>query len=262
MGICQVWAVCVLLTAANEPGMRLEEPLAATRWEVAPEISWFRYEEPGVMKETGLLYGVAGAYTRTHGYNRLFRLEGEFAFGFVDYVGSLNDEANTPYRMEDSRDYLLNVRALWGRTWQEGGWDSRFYGGLGYRGLNDDSRHDPHGYDRQSNYLYLPLGVKGYYPLAGAWELGLGGEFDLLLLGVQLSGMSDGGVLTNVQWPGFGARFSLEFRHRTDSADVAFAPFLQYWWVDDSSVESYTGEEWYEPRNSSVQLGASLIWRF
>ncbi len=259
MGVREMLVVGLLLGAAGDRGATetVKEVLTAPRWEIAPEVSFFRYEEPGVMTDKGILYGVAGAYTRYHD-DRLFRIEGEFAFGLVDYEGSLDD--GTPYTMEDSHDYLLNVRVLWGWLSGTDDWDHRFYAGLGYRGLNDDSSQDPAGYDRQSNYLYVPLGLKTYYHLDDHWQIGLGGEFDVLLLGVQISGIAteDGGPVTNVQWPGFGARASVELRHRSPSVDLAIAPFLQYWWVDESS----TDHGWYEPRNNSLQYGLSLIWRF
>ncbi len=257
MSMCPMLAVCVLLGAAGNQGANttVEDVLTAPRWEIAPEVSFFRYEEPHVMKNKGVLYGVAGAYARQRG-DQLFRMEAEFAFGTVDYEGALMD--GTPYTMEDSRDYLLNLRLLWGQQGEpEDSWDRRFYAGIGYRGLNDDSTQDSAGYDRQSNYLYLPVGLKTCHTLGGHWQIELGGEFDMLLIGVQLSVLDDETV-TNVQWPGLGGRASVELRHRAAAADLALAPFVQYWWVDDSNISA----GWYEPRNNSLQYGLSLIWRF
>jgi hypothetical protein len=232
--------------------------LSPPRWEIAPEVSWFRYEEPGIMKDTGILYGFAASYTR-YRQTDLLRLEGGFSTGLIDYEGSLTD--GTPYTMEDCRDYLINVRGLWGRPWQAERWDHRFYAGFGYRYLNDDSTQDPAGYNRHSNYFYMPVGLKAYHELAGDWQIGLGGELDVLLLGIQISGISDGdsSYVTNFQGPGFGARLSVELRHKSTALDLAVAPFLQYWWIDDSSVSD---DGWYEPRNSTLQYGLNLIWRF
>jgi len=258
MSVCQMLAVCIMLgTAAGEQKANAdpEETLTAPRWEIAPEISYLRYEEPGVMKNRGILYGVAGSYTR-YRERRLFRLEGGFAVGEVDYEGSLLD--GTPYTMEGSHDYLFNLRLLWGRLRQTDAWDTRFYAGLAYRGLNDDSTQDAAGGDRQSNYLYVPFGLKTYHALADHWQVGLGGELDALLAGVQIYNVGGGSYATNVQWPGFGARASVELRHRGRSADLALSPFVQYWWVDDST----TSHGWYEPRNNTLQYGLSLIWRF
>jgi hypothetical protein len=264
MGVCQVLTVCILFAAAGAPGAEgtVADALTAPHWEIAPEICVFRYEEPGLMRDKGILYGGTGAYTHYRGH-RLFRIEGEFAYGTVDYEGSLVDYqgnliAGASYKMEGNQDFLLNLRLLGGRQWEHEGWDNRFYLGLGYRGLSDDSSQDPAGYERLSSYFYLPLGLKMYHHLASRWQIGLGGEFDLLLVGVQLSHILNDGTLTNVQWPGVGTRVSVELRHRTRSADLALAPFLQYWWVDDST----SSHGWYEPHNQSFQYGLSLIWRF
>lgn len=206
------------------------------------------------MKNTGTLYGVAVSYTH-HEHPEFWRLEGGFSAGEVDYDGALMD--GTPYTMSGNDDLLINVRALRGHVSYAEGWDSQFYAGFGYRYLNDDSTQDPHGYNRHSNYLYVPLGLRTYRGLRDNWYLGLGGEFDLLLIGVQVSDI-DGGV-TNVQWPGFGAKVSAELRRSDGSLDLAVTPFVQYWWVDDSDVSS---EGWYEPRNNTLQYGLSLVWRF
>ena len=77
---CQMLVVCILLGAAADQGAKgsTDDILTAPQWEIAPEISVFQYEEPGMMKDKGILYGTAGAYTHYHD-NRLFRIEGEFA---------------------------------------------------------------------------------------------------------------------------------------------------------------------------------------
>ena len=261
MNVCQLLLVCLLCgTAADEQkaDSLFSDMLTAPRWEIAPEFSWFRYDEPGIMKNSGMLYGVAASYTQ-YKPRRLFRVEGGISVGEVEYEGSLMD--GTPYTMDGNHDYLLNLRLLWGHLWQDKAWDSQLYTGLGYRFLNDDSTQDPHGYARYSNYFYLPLGLKTYHALDGHWWLTLGAELDVLLIGVQISGISDGdsSYITNLQWPGFGARASVELCRRTRSLDLAIAPFILYWWVDDSSV---TSDGWYEPRNNTLQYGLSLIWRF
>ncbi len=257
MNVLQMLVVGVLLGAGAGPQANgnIEERLTGPQWEVAPEVSYYRYAEPGTMKIDGLLYGVAASWTqyRPHG---LFRVDGEFAVGKVDYEGSLMD--GTPYTMEGDTDFLLNLRLLWGWSPPAEGWDNLIYAGAGYRGLNDYALQDPAGYDRQSNYFYVPLGLKMYHALAGRWQLGVGGEFDLLLLGIQLSGVESNSAVVNLQWPGFGARASVELRHRARSTDLAIAPFVQYWWVEESAVS----DGWYEPRNNTIQYGVSLIWRF
>ncbi len=264
MHACQLLLVCLLWGAATDEQTAhglFSDMLTAPRWEIAPEFSWYRYEEPGIMKNTGMLYGIAASYTQ-YKPRRLFRAEGGISVGEVEYEGSLMD--GEPYTMDGNHDYLLNLRLLWGHLWEDHAWDSQLYTGLGYRFLADDSTQDPAGYARFSNYFYLPLGLKTYHALRGHWWLTLGAEFDMLLIGVQISGIEFNGdsSVTNVQWPGLGARASLELRRRTRSLDLALAPFIQYWWVDDSSTVSDGVYELYEPRNNTIQYGLSLLWRF
>jgi hypothetical protein len=270
MKTVQVLVVCTLLgttALGQEARDDSSAALTAPHWEIAPEFSWFRYEEPDVMHETGMLYGVAGSYTHYYKDNfqkRLARVEGEVAAGEVDYDGSLSD--GTPYTMEGNSDFLLNLRALWAELWRTSVWENQFYFGLGYRFLNDDSTHDIYGYERYSNYLYVPLGLKTYHGLGGNWSLGLAGEFDVLLIGLQVSGRAatetEKSNIKNWQWPGFGARGTIELRHQSPSLDLAVAPFIQYWWVADSQESSDGTWVWYEPENNSIQAGLNVIWRF
>ena len=268
MSVFHVLVLCALAGAATEDSSeprKLGDWLSTSHWAVAPEISWFRYEEPGGMREDGVLYGVTASYTRTyraHYEDRMLRVEGGFSTGQVDYDGSLQD--GTPYTMQGLDDYLINARLLWGPLWQTADWANYLHYGLGYRYLQDDSTDDPAGYRRHSNYFYLPLGLKAFRALGGPWYLEAGAEFDFLLIGLQISeipeSVTDSSNLHNWQWPGFGARASVEARYKTKSVDLALAPFLQYWWIADSRLSS--SSLWYEPRNWSLQAGLNLVWRF
>ena len=39
------------------------EPLDEHAWELGTEISYINYEEPNVMEEEGMMYGISGSYT-------------------------------------------------------------------------------------------------------------------------------------------------------------------------------------------------------
>ena len=268
MSVLHVLVVCAVAGAGvddSPAAKQLGEWLSASHWAIAPEISWFHYEEPGGIKDEGVFYGATASYTRCFPgtyEGRLLRLEGGFSAGQVDYDGALLD--GTPYAMEGNDDYLVNARLLWGPLWQTATWANYFHYGLGYRYLQDDSTQDPAGYLRHSNYLYLPLGLRSSCALGGPWYFEAGGELDVLLIGLQISEIAesptDSSNVQNWQWPGFGARASVEARYKTKSVDLALAPFLQYWWIADSRLSS--SSLWYEPRNWSLQAGLNLVWRF
>jgi hypothetical protein len=268
MNVFYMVLTCALVGAATDhpqADRKLGEILSAPRWTIAPEVSWFHYEEPGLMKEEGVLYGVAASYSqyyRADYEDRIFRLEGGVSTGHVDYDGSLQD--GTPYTIEANDDFLVNARLLWGPLWHTSTWADCFHYGLGYRYLQDDSTHDPAGYRRHSNYLYLPLGFRADRAVGGRWYFEWAGELDVLLLGLQVSEVpespTDSSNVRNWQWPGFGARGSTEARYKTEAMDVAIAPFIQYWWVDNSRLSS--SSTWREPRNWSLQVGLNLVWRF
>ncbi len=271
--------VCIVMTLplfAQEENTELVESLKPPSWEIAPEISHFTYREPGVMKDDGTFYGVVGSYTRRRLRSgdpaqsdpnsndsvswSTVKIEGRLSFGEVDYDGSYMD--GTPLHTSGTDDFLLDVRVLWGREWQPVRFPDAFYAGLGYRYLNDDSSEQAGGYLRESNYLYIPLGSRADFELRDRWSLGLTGEFDVLLVGYQISHLDDvdpgSPRVRNWQWPGFGVRGAVALRHRSRSLDVAISPFVRYWWIGESDVS----DGYYEPENNTFEYGLSAVFRF
>jgi hypothetical protein len=265
---------CILLTGsarATEDAETATLP-APRAWRIAPEVSHYRYKEPGVMTNEGTLYGIVGSYTfRSHGEGSLFSsgsrdsttitLEGRLGFGEMDYDGS-DMYTNEPLSINGIDDFLLDLRMLWGRERPEARLLNGVHAGLGYRYLNDDSSSQLGGYERESNYLYVPLDARKDFELADRWTLSLKGEFDMLLIGRQISHLDEADpTLPEVrtwQWPGFGAGLALDLRHTNRNIDLALSPFLRYWWVDDSS----TSEGYYEPENNTFEYGLSFVVRF
>ncbi len=266
---------CIVLTfaAGNVYGVVMPEaeqangPVDAffmSSWTLGPQISSFHYEEPSLMEEDGVLYGVVFSATRfeqaTESRDKLVRFEGGVAVGQMDYDGALLD--GTPYNMDGIDDLLANARLLWGCVWHDQVCANQVYAGLGYRYLGDDSSDDPAGYKRHSNYFYLPVGYERGQKLGEGWYLGLGGEFDLLLYGLQRSELLGGAyepIKNNQDFgSGYGLRGTVEIRHRGKGADMSIAPFIQYWWVDQSD----TDHGFFEPENNSTQIGLDVIFYF
>jgi len=124
-------------------------------WTVGPQISYIEYNEPDIMKEKGLMYGVAGSYTYNKGF--VLKAEGLFSYGKVDYTGSGSGDLN------NINDYLFEIRAL-------GGYELKIsdtfnitpFLGFGYRYLRDDTSGmatttGARGYLRESNYYLNPV---------------------------------------------------------------------------------------------------------
>ncbi len=175
----------ILITAVNS----FSEPLKIkmNTFEVGAEGSYIHYEEPGVMEETGSMFGITGSYAYHN--NAMFKAEGKVSAGLVDYENSGTID-NIP-------DYMLEIRALGGVDVPVS--DAVFitpYAGFGYRYLNDDasgktSSTGARGYERESNYYYSPFGVEVLSRLNKDWYFGLNLEYDYFWMGEQVSHLED-----------------------------------------------------------------------
>jgi hypothetical protein len=251
----------------------LAESLHTHTWQVWPEVSQFKYREPGFMTEEGTFFGLGAAYTYrpwvdanavTVTGGNMLRLEGRLSFGQVDYDGSLSD--GTPYTMQGLDDVLFEFRVLMGRDYPAPSSLVTPYFGLGYRLLSDDATSDPLGYRRESNYLYLPLGVRYTREFWERWLVTPAAEFDLLIVGLQASHLSDSDPfhhdVTNEQSFGYGLRGSVQLQRRFDRFNLALDPFVTFWSVRKSKVKADEDILVYEPRNWSVEYGLRFILAF
>jgi hypothetical protein len=237
--------------------------------EVGPDAYYFKYKESGV-KETGFLWGVSGAYTYREwvptfpagesDIKWMFRAEARYDLGVVDYDGELMD--GTPYKYNNIRDRTGEIRLLLGMDFPKETLMDTVYVGVGHRFLADDKSGDPAGYDRESRYLYLPVGVSTVRCLTGDWLLAATAEFDVFMQGRQSTDLSDFGLGTihSKQNGGYGLRGSVSFEKKDKTVDFIIKPFIRYWNIDDSEVDYEAGG--YEPKNTTTELGLDLIWRF
>jgi hypothetical protein len=271
-----VAATCCLLTHAGiaaDEETGLNDFLHRHTWQVGPQVSYFEYHEPGGIKEDGTLFGFDASYYYRPWIDAdnaairgsyMLGLEGRLAFGQVDYDGSLLD--GTPYTMRDVDDSLFELRILAGPDFPTSAGLTTLYFGFGYRYLNDDSSSDPHGYERESNYFYLPLGLQHARRLSDRWVLTPGAEIDLLIAGRQVSHLGDTHAgyddMTNDQTSGYGLRGSLRLEKNYRYFGLAFDPFITYWDIDESDREVNNGMIMCEPSNWSLEYGLRLIFSF
>jgi len=235
-------------------------------YEIGPELYFYEYEEPGYMELEGAFYGVVFNATYREWVpesprqalsdtKTMIRGEGRFAFGEVDYDGALMD--GTPYKYDGHEDFVFEGRLLLGPEWMSSDILSTLYAGIGYRYLNDDPSSDPHGYERESNYYYVPVGFEIDTNLRAGWSLAGGIEYDYLLWGMQRSHL--GFIVENKQNDGYGYRASIRLQKKSEDVNFAIEPFFRYWDIDDSEVEYGF---LIEPANETTEYGIQLIWMF
>ena len=260
--------------AAKPPVLFDFSGLQRTTWDIGPEWYSFKYEEPGFMEETGSFYGVRFSYT-LHDWvpaspkkilsdgGSMFRAEFRFAKGQVDYDGETME--GVPVRADGIDDFAFEGRLLLGGDNLR--WDAlnTLYSGIGYRYLNDDSSIYAGGYERESNYLYIPLGYQFESSREIGWSFGFGVEYDFFISGIQRSHLSNVGLydVDNRQNGGYGYRASIRFQHKSKDAIFMIEPFYRYWDIDESEIE-YAGNDYYalEPANKSREIGVQFFWIF
>jgi len=181
--------VFIPVVSAKEETPDITEFLQRHSWEVGPEVYSFKYEESDYMDETGYFLGLSGAYTYREwvpvfpedrpAIKWMFRAEARYAWGTVDYDGSLSD--GTPYTIDDISDCSAEYWLLLGMDFLKETLLDTIYTGIGYRYLGDFASSDIAGYDRKSKYLYLPVGVETSRCLTLDWLFTATLEFDVFL---------------------------------------------------------------------------------
>lgn len=242
--------------------------------ELSPEVSYVTYKEPGI-EEKGVMYGLSGAATwrkrapeSTDGM--MVKADGRFGFGQVDYDGALSN--GTPYKIKDINDMIADVRGSVGYDFAVFK-ASRLtpYFGMGYRYLNDDLSKDPAGYERESHYLYSPVGAAIETDLGNDWFAGASVEYDIFWRGWQESHLSDAVAtlddVTNTQKKGYGLRGAVRAGKKGKKIDWFAESFIRYWSIEESEQSNLALSgtiigSVVEPKNHSTEIGIRLGARF
>lgn len=260
---------------------------AGSKFGLGVEAYSFTYEEPGLMKEEGLMYGLFGELSYRSQDNtvheamnhlleperkwNVFKLEGRVAFGEVDYT------SNGTGSIDDIDDWTYEIRGLTGIDLPvTDDFVLTPYLGFGYRYLNDDgsnkvSTTGARGYERESNYFYIPVGIDSGFNLGNAWMLNMNVELDLFIGGKQKSHLGDAdpsyNTVENDQDEGYGLRGSLALSKETEAVTYIAQIFARYWDIDNSRATLVTcgGTPCalgYEPANETLEAGVRLGVRF
>jgi len=271
-----VLMVCFLLVsqvvgqaASQVPQNSFWESYRPMNYEIGPEVFYHQYKEPGLMKDTGMMYGFywslaarewlpSSTEDKKDSPQWMVATDGSFAYGKVNYDGQLQD--GTPYTVNNISDFMVDVRLLTGPDFPKETRMDTIYTGIGFRYLVDDSSFDPAGYQRESKYLYVPVGFTTIGQVKEGWSLGGTAEFDIFVWGQQTSHLSDlgGPDIDNHQSKGYGLRGSVRLCKKGKNADFITEPFVRYWKIQTSEEEGGG----VEPKNETVQYGVRFIWRF
>jgi hypothetical protein len=228
-------------------------------------LSSYQYQEPGLMSLKGVKMGL-DLHTVMVLKNDLFmRGDLRFAAGTVDYNSDSTGSAS------GEPDWYIETRGLVGKDWEINEMVLAAYTGLGYRYLFNDGRGITStgygGYRRESNYLYLPVGIIHRMALNDQARLESTLEYDDLLAGKQISSLSDVGAgysdVTNNQSSGYGLRLSVMYL----KTNWTIGPYLYYWNIAESDtavVYRYGVPDslGVEPENNTVELGLQASKRF
>ncbi len=233
------------------------------RLEIVTEVSAITYKEPGLMEESGAMVGIGGSYTYRKGI--MLQAEGVFKYGQVDYDGST--QSGTPVTANGIDNYLFEVRVTGGYDFLVSTTTITPYIGLGHRYLSDNADTIPNGYQRESNYLYSPIGITTKTALENGWFWGVTVEYDVFWSGVQKSYLSDVDSriddVENDQHKGYGFRASIVFQNST----FLIEPFFRYWKIEDSDAAFITAlgtpiAIGIEPDNNSTEIGLKAAYIF
>lgn len=236
------------------------------QFELGPEIYYFEYKEPGLMKNLGPMYGIFMSYAYHQKW--MFQMEGRLSYGKVDYDSEGTGETSG----EDNG--LFEIRAMGGYDFHPSGTVILTpFAGVAYRYLRNDSSGrttstGAKGYLRESNYYYSPIGITVDWRLKNGWSLGAKAEYDYFWDGQQKSFLSDVDSnysdVSNNQKSGFGLRGSIRIKKEAESGHYYFAePFMNYWEIENSDIATitYAGALWgwgREPKNKTYEIGLKL----
>jgi opacity protein-like surface antigen len=249
--------------AQPRPDAAQPNPLLNRRgWEAGGQIASYRYEEPNFMKLSGGRIGGVGAYTFAFENRAFVRIDMRASYGLLEY------ESVSTGTQDDVPDFITEARVVVGWDWLAGESTALSpYVGLGYRYLYNDlsgySSTGAVGYERISQYLYVPLGITLRFRATERLVIAPTLEYDLFLRGWQDSYLSDTGLgysdAENKQSDGYGYRAYLMFETRR----WALGPYMHYWKIKASDVVQIAPNTYaYEPENWTREYGLEFRYRF
>lgn len=238
-------------------------------YEIGTEIYQENYKETrnggDFMKEKATMYGINGTVgamlTQQHGLKLTWR----YAQGKSDYTGSDQGGAYGSLQHNGQDRSTFEMRGIYQYTMPFSDFDLTPSVGLGYRYLLDHLDQMPAGYKRESEYIFLPLGLEATFRSSDKLRITPKFGYNYLIQGKQHShfGGSDG-LIANKQKTGTGIEISAAFAYTLGNKSVVrITPFYRYWDIGDSqTVYMGEGRNIFEPKNKTDEFGINLTYAF
>jgi hypothetical protein len=258
------WVISLVFIFLAHPVFAQDVPGTVVRFSVGPRIYHHEYTEPGIMENQGYFTGVA--YNLTYEKSVVVSLDGFLSYGQVDYTSGASGS------IDDKDNFCADTRLLLGyAVVNDGRMKLTPYAGIAYRYLSDEGqgRYSTTGnwaYDRESTYIYSPVGVVFSIPLHNGWTFVPSAEYDIFWAGTQKShlgyqpGYED---FENDQTGGYGLRAVLAFEKQMTRFSLGWELFYRYWDIDRSEIyRDSWGRNWVEPANETTEIGVGVSFRF
>jgi hypothetical protein len=272
--------VAALFTVAGTSAMAQTAPMLKTQTgnEIGLTLSSYTYTEPSLsVTNKATNYGIE--YQGTYAFGNDW-----FVFGEFDYnTGKNNYSSPGSGTVNGIPTYYYNLKGAVGYDFAFEGFNLSPYVGFGYRFLSQQlggmtSSTGALGYDRQSTYNYLPVGITHRMAVGAKSMLDTTLEYDYLLVGNQYSGLATlNGTYSGVTYAGIpnvnnkqnsGYGLNLTVMYKED--DWGVGPYFKYWNIQQSDTayatitRNGTGYRYsaYEPANNTKEYGIKAIYRF
>ena len=197
---------------------------------------------------------------KTQGFDWMSLYTLEYSFGNIDYTSSGTGTMKKEY-YKSRLEYYISTNSRYGAK------DLKPYIGLGYRDLLDDSgfkRSSTNhiGYDRLSQYYYVPIGAIWYI----SEKLSLKSQYNYFLEGKQTSFLNE--VLPNtysvnpVNTQRLGWGIDVTLRSKLNNRWSTYG-FLRTWSIEDSDLTACSPLIYcMEPKNKTHEIGAGISYNF
>ena len=196
--------------------------------------------------------------TRSSNWMSLYTLE--YSFGNIDYTSAGTGTMKKEYYKSRLEYYISTISRV-------GANDLKPFIGIGYRDLLDDSGFKQSstnhlGYDRLSQYFYMPIGAIWYM----SETLSLKSQYNYFILGKQTSFLNE--ILPNnysvnpenTQSIGWGVDLTLRSKLNNKWSTYGF---FRSWNIEDSDLTSCSPLTYcMEPKNQTHEIGAGISYNF